>query len=118
MFLASLAKVCLILEYQRIPPNVHFTMPNPKILWDQHQLRVPLKPTPLGYRSDSGRSLLSLAASNIGGSNGHVVVESASGVPGFSGHLVSDVPVSFPVGALIPRSIQLLRDSLCLYFGE
>ena len=111
-FLASLAKVCLILEHKLIPPNVHFTTRNPKILWDQHRLHIPLEPTPLGCRSDSGRSLISLASSGIGGTNGHVVVESAPGVPVSHGHLVPDVPVLFPVGALTPRSVQLLRDSL------
>ena len=53
-FLASLAKECLILEHRIIPPNVHFKTPNPKILWDQHQLHVPLELTPPGCRSDSG----------------------------------------------------------------
>jgi len=111
-FLASLVKVCLMLEHKLIPPNAHLTTMNPKILWDQHRLHVPLEPTPLGCRSDTGRSLISLASSGIGGSNGHVVVESAPEVPVPNGYLVSDVPLLFPVGALTPRSVQSLRDSL------
>jgi len=111
-FLASLAKVCLILEHKLIPPNAHLTTRNPKILWDQHRLHVPLEPTPLGCRSDFGRSLISLASSGIGGSNGHVVVESAPEVPVPNGRLASDVPILFPVGALTPRSVQSLSDSL------
>ena len=111
-FLASLAKVCLIMEHRLIPPNVHLITRNPKILWDQHDLHVPLEPIPLGCRSDFGRSLISLASSGIGGSNGHVVVESASGVPVLNGLLVSDVPILFPVGALTPRSVQSLSNSL------
>ena len=101
-----------MLEHKLIPPNAHLTTRNPKILWDQHRLHVPLEPTPLGCRSDSGRSLISLASSGIGGSNGHVVVEGAPEVPISNGYLVSDVPVLFPVGALTPRSAQLLSDSL------
>ena len=111
-FLASLAKVCLILEHRIIPPNAHLTTRNPKILWDKHQLHVPLEPTPLGCRSDSGRSLISLASSGIGGSNGHVVVEGAPEVPLSNERLVSDTPILFPVGALTPRSAQSLSDSL------
>ena len=111
-FLASFVKVCLTLEHKLIPPNAHFTMKNPRILWDRHRLQVPLEPTPLGCRSGSGRSLISLASSGIGGSNGHVVVESAPELPISDGHLVSDVPILFPVGALTPRSVQSLSDSL------
>lgn len=104
--------MCLILEHKLIPPNAHLTTRNPKILWDQHRLHVPIEPIPLGCRSDFGRSLISLASSGIGGSNGHVVVESAPEVPGPNVHLVSDVPILFPVGALTPRSVQSLSDSL------
>ena len=111
-FLASLVKVCLILEHQLIPPNANLTTRNPKILWDRHRLHVPLEPTPLGCRSDSGRPLISLASSGIGGSNGHVVVEGAPEVPASSGCLVLDVPILFPVGALTPKSAQSLSDSL------
>ena len=111
-FLASLVKVCLILEHKLIPPNAHLTMRNPRILWDQHRLHVPLETTPLGCRSDSGRSLISLASSGIGGSNGHVVVEGAPEIPISNAHLSSDMPILFPVGALTPRSVQSLSDSL------
>ena len=111
-FLASLAKVCLIMEHKLIPPNAHFTMRNPRILWDKHRLHVPLEPTPLGCRSDSGRSLISLASSGIGGSNGHVVVEAAPEVPIPNGYPLSDMPILFPIGALTPRSVQSLSDSL------
>lgn len=111
-FLASLVKVCLILEHQLIPPNANLTARNPKILWDHHRLHVPLEPTPLGCRSDSGRPLISLASSGIGGSNGHVVVEGAPDAPASGGYLVSDVPILFPVGALTPKSAQSLTSSL------
>ena len=95
-----------------IPPNAHLTTRNPKVLWDKHRLHVPLEPTPLGCRSGSGRSLISLASSGIGGSNGHVVVEGAPKVPAPNGRLVSDMPILFPIGALTPRSVQSLSDSL------
>ena len=111
-FLASLVKVCLILEHQLIPPNANLTTRNPKILWGRHRLHVPLEPTPLNCRSGSGQPLISLASSGIGGSNGHVVVEGAPDVPVSSGCLVPDVPILFPVGALTPKSAQSLSDSL------
>lgn len=87
-------------------------MKNPRILWDRHRLHVPLEPTPLGCRSGSGRSLISLSSSGIGGSNGHVVVEAAPGIPTSDDYPVQDAPVLFPVGALTPRSVQSLSDSL------
>lgn len=87
-------------------------MRNPRILWDRHQLHVPITATPLGCRSGSNRSLISLASSGIGGSNGHVVVESAPEIPISDGYLVPGMPTLFPVGALTPRSVQSLSHSL------
>lgn len=110
--MASFVKVCLILEHKLIPPNAHFTMKNPRILWDRHRLHVPLEPTPLGCRSGSSRSLISLASSGIGGSNGHVVIEAAPDLPASDGYPIPDIPILFPVGALTPRSVQSLSDSL------
>ena len=87
-------------------------MRNPRIFWDKYRLQVPLEPTPLGCRSGSGRSIISLSSSGIGGSNGHVVVEGAPEVTVSSGHMVSDIPILFLVGALTPRSTQSLSHSL------
>ncbi|KAI0749982.1 hypothetical protein C8Q80DRAFT_660233 [Daedaleopsis nitida] len=74
-FLASLCKVCGMLERGVVPPNVNLTRPNSAIRWSQYRLRVPVEPEPLSCRGDTGRSLIAMTSSGIGGANGHAVVE-------------------------------------------
>jgi acyl transferase domain-containing protein len=83
--LTSLIKVVLALERQIIPPNPHFSTPNPKskpsfegsrdqivndlVPFEEGCLRVPTEPTPW----PQGRRLrASVNSFGIGGSNAHV----------------------------------------------
>lgn len=95
-----------------IPPNVNFSSPNPKVHWDEYKLKVPTEPIPLGCRSSSGKSLISLASSGIGGSNGHVVIESPPSLPYSTSLIKSEMPVLFVVGGLSPRAAQEIADSV------
>ena len=74
-FLVSLTKAVNIFRTGTIPPNVNLSTPNPLIHWNKHKLRVPTQPIPLPCHSDTGRPLISLCSSGIGGANGHVVLE-------------------------------------------
>ncbi|KEY68600.1 hypothetical protein S7711_05782 [Stachybotrys chartarum IBT 7711] len=69
----SIIKSILALEHRTIPPNVNFNTPNPKIPWDQ--LRVPTEP--LEWPSDR-LERVSVNSFGIGGSNAHVILESAN----------------------------------------
>ena len=111
-FLASLMKVCLIFENKMIPPNVNLVIPNPKIRWDEYRLKAALEPTPLTSRSGTGRSMVSMASSGIGGSNGHVVLESPPPQDADHSLIKSDSPVLFIVGGLSPRAAQSISASL------
>jgi len=111
-FFTSLLKICLVLENKVIPPNVHLNTPNPKIMWDKYGLKVPTEALPLGCRSSSGKSLVSLASSGIGGSNGHVVLESPPKVDPPALLLSTDTPVLFIVGGLSPRAAQEITNSV------
>ncbi|KAJ6492293.1 hypothetical protein C8R45DRAFT_1137473 [Mycena sanguinolenta] len=113
-FLASLLKACLILENKSIPPTVNLSVPSPAIPWNQFQLGVPTELKPLGCRSDSGRSVISLSSAGIGGSTGHVVIESP---PARNRHHAlphTSTSVTFLVGGLSPRAVaqisQRIRD--------
>ena len=113
-FLASLLKVCGIFEHGMIPPNVNIHQLNPAIKWDAYNLRVPIEPTRISRRSQSGRSLVSIAGSGIGGSNGHVVVESPSPKCGDSSGTVAynGRPVVILAGGLTPRSTTAIQEAL------
>ncbi|KAG5950724.1 Type I Iterative PKS [Claviceps sorghi] len=72
--LTSLIKAVLALENRTIPPNIKFTKENPKIPFKDRKLTVPLEPTPW----PPGRlDRVSVNSFGIGGSNAHVILESA-----------------------------------------
>ncbi|KAF9466964.1 polyketide synthase [Collybia nuda] len=110
-FLASLSKVCSIFETGYIPPNVNLRNLNPAIAWDRYRLRVPTEPTKLPARHSSGRSLISMTSSGIGGSNGHAVIEG----PPVKFALTQKTtirPILYVVGGLSPRSASLVASDL------
>ena len=78
----------------------------------QDRLKVALEPTPLTSRSGTRRSMVSMASSGIGGSNGHVVLESPPPQDADHSLIKSDSPILFIVGGLSPRAAQLISTSL------
>ncbi|KAF9650882.1 hypothetical protein BDM02DRAFT_3185038 [Thelephora ganbajun] len=111
-FFASLLKVCLIFEKGAIPPNANLRIPNPEIAWDKYRLKVPTESVPLSARSETGRSLISLASSGIGGSNGHAVLEEPP-KPAYSKiRIKPNQPVVFVVGGLSPRAASEIATAL------
>ncbi|KAJ7776526.1 hypothetical protein DFH07DRAFT_798454 [Mycena maculata] len=111
-FLVSLLKACHILEKKVIPPTVNLSVPSPAIEWDKHQLRVPTELVPLECRSDSGRSIISLASAGIGGSTGHVVIESppTRDIPDVE--LTGGSTVTFIVGGLSPKAVASIAQCI------
>ncbi|KAL9054330.1 MAG: hypothetical protein Q9162_004204 [Coniocarpon cinnabarinum] len=73
--LVSIIKMVLALENQTIPPNIRFTSPNPKIPFEEGKLTVPVDPTPWPKNK---RERVSINSFGIGGSNGHVILDSAA----------------------------------------
>ncbi|KAK6826532.1 hypothetical protein RU639_005411 [Aspergillus parasiticus] len=59
------------------PPNVHFQAPNPKIPFESAKLQVPVEPTP--WPADR-KERISVNSFGIGGTNAHVILDSASSV--------------------------------------
>ncbi|KAJ6517364.1 hypothetical protein C8R47DRAFT_960482, partial [Mycena vitilis] len=111
-FLASLLKVCHIVEKGIIPPVANLSSPAPSIAWDTHKLRVPTDSMVLS-QSSPGISVVGLAGAGIGGSTGHIVVESAP--PPSGGHVIAgnaNTPVTFIVGGLSPRAVSSISQSI------
>ena len=115
-FLASLCKVCHIIEHGVIPPTVNLTVPNPAIRWEEHKMRAPVVPEKLKIHSPSGRALIALSSSGIGGANGHCVVEShpsnAVVVRRMWSCQDSVVPTLLLACGLSPRSAIAIGESL------
>jgi acyl transferase domain-containing protein len=110
-FLASLCKVCSIFETGLIPPTVNLTTPNPAIHWKEHNMRAPTQATTLSKHS--GRSLICMASSGIGGSNGHVIVE-APPSPAQPSATSQARPVLLVAGGLSPQTASTIAATLAL----
>ena len=73
---------------------------------------MPTDLIPLGARSGSGRSLISLASSGIGGSNGHAVLEQPPKPANSDIRIQPNQPVVFAVGGLSPRATSEIATAL------
>ncbi|KAH8800666.1 putative polyketide synthase [Xylogone sp. PMI_703] len=73
--LSSIIKSVLALENKTIPPNIKFKTPNPKIPWSKSRLIVPTEPIPW---PKGRRERISVNSFGIGGTNAHVILDSAA----------------------------------------
>ncbi|KAJ5768714.1 Acyl transferase/acyl hydrolase/lysophospholipase [Penicillium odoratum] len=71
--LTSLIKSVLALEHRVIPPNIKFNEPNPNIPWESG-LSVPTEAMPW---PNSRKERISVNSFGIGGTNAHVILDSA-----------------------------------------
>ncbi len=72
---AGLIKLVLSLRHGEIPPQLHFTRPNPHIAWDELPLEVVTRATP--WPAAAGRRIGGVSSFGFSGTNAHVVVEEA-----------------------------------------
>lgn len=73
--LTAVIKATLALEHRTIPPNIKSFPLNPKIPFEAAQLKIPQEPT--AWPSDRDERV-SINSFGVGGSNAHVIVESAA----------------------------------------
>ena len=71
---AALTKVVLALQAGEIPPNLHFTAPNPHIPWTTAPLAVPTEIVPWPTHA---RRLAGVSSFGLTGTNVHLIVEAA-----------------------------------------
>ncbi|WP_306215900.1 polyketide synthase, partial [Actinoplanes sp. RD1] len=76
--IAGLIKAVLCLEHGQVPPDLHFTDPNPAVPWSELPLRIA---TQLGDLPDRGRpAIASVSSFGFSGTNGHLVLSAADPV--------------------------------------
>ncbi|KAJ5496618.1 hypothetical protein N7463_008605 [Penicillium fimorum] len=73
--LTALLKATLALEHRTIPPNIKCFPLNPKIPFEEKNLHIPTQPTSWPSGRDERVSINSFG---VGGSNAHIIVESAA----------------------------------------
>ena len=76
---AGLIKTALAIHHGQIPPNPHFTEPNPHIRFEELPFAVPKCLVP--WPATDGRRLAGVSSFGFGGTNAHVVLESPPVAP-------------------------------------
>jgi acyl transferase domain-containing protein/NADPH:quinone reductase-like Zn-dependent oxidoreductase/acyl carrier protein len=70
---AGLVKALLCLQHRRVPPTIHLQKPNPRIRFDEWNLRVVTETLPLHPERDL---VIGVNSFGFGGANAHVVLQS------------------------------------------
>ncbi|PSF38587.1 polyketide synthase [Aphanothece hegewaldii CCALA 016] len=73
--IASLIKVVLALQHEKIPPQIHFKTPNPNIEWKDLPFTIPTQLTP--FKRGNMPRIAGVSSLGFSGTNAHVVVEEA-----------------------------------------
>ncbi len=108
---AGLIKAALMLERRMIPPSLHFATPNAEVSWSTLPIAIPT--TLMPWPATDGPRFAGVSSYGIGGTNAHVVLESAP-----ESHLTAVVvrdenaPLLLPLSA---RSRPALRAMAAQY---
>lgn len=110
---AGLIKAALMLKFKKIPPNLHFINPNPKISFDQLNLRVPASLEPWNKDGEKPR-IAGINSFGFGGTNAHVILEEMEEQsPHTSPDTPSkDTPVLIPVSGHTPEALYAMAGLL------
>lgn len=73
--IAGVMKVILSMQQKQIPQSLHFTRPNPHIIWDQVNVKVPICLQEWEKPGDKRRA--GVSAFGVSGTNVHVILEEA-----------------------------------------
>jgi acyl transferase domain-containing protein/acyl carrier protein/NAD(P)-dependent dehydrogenase (short-subunit alcohol dehydrogenase family) len=103
--IAGLLKVALALHHRQLPPSLHFTRPNPHIPFAELGLAVVTQARPWPSPSSGGPWLAGVSSFGFGGSNAHVMLESA---PQAAPAPAPDGPVVLPVSARSRAGLERL----------
>ncbi|KAF7113795.1 hypothetical protein CNMCM5793_004850 [Aspergillus hiratsukae] len=113
--ITSVIKCVLALEHRVIPPNAFYEQPNPSISFEKGKLHVPVKATP--WPSDR-LERVSLNSFGIGGTNAHLIMDSAASV---RGGRERETPVEQAYSLLLlsaktPKSLDANVEAIRKYF--
>jgi amino acid adenylation domain-containing protein/non-ribosomal peptide synthase protein (TIGR01720 family) len=70
---ASIIKTVLAINNQKIPPQLHFRVPNPEIAWNDISVKIPMQLRPWKEKI----KIAGVSAFGFGGTNAHIIIEQA-----------------------------------------
>jgi acyl transferase domain-containing protein len=104
---AGLIKTVLALQHGEIPPNVHFTQPNPNISLDGTPFQVPSAAMPW---PEADRRVAGVSSFGFGGTNCHVVVAAPVHAPAPSSASPDRPSHVFVLSAREPTALRELAE--------
>ncbi|VWC73723.1 beta-ketoacyl synthase N-terminal-like domain-containing protein [Burkholderia contaminans] len=111
--IASLIKTALALHHRAIPPNLHFRSINPQIVLDGTPFRIPRQVTP--WNSEHGPRLAGVSSFGFGGTNAHLILSEAPGLPEIEAEPVAPAARVVTLSARTPDALQALAASYAAY---
>lgn len=109
---AGWTKVLLMLKHRRIPPNLHFDAPNPRIDFDELNLRVVAKSEPLPKRK---RLVVGINSFGFGGANAHAVFSLPAPKRNVPPKSVVEGPLPFVFSAKSQEALRAVADRLAVF---
>ena len=103
--IAGLIKTALMMQHRMIPPSLHFSTPNVDVPWATIPIAIPTALAPWPARD--GPIFAGISSYGIGGTNAHVVLESAPA----TADVVSDLPAP-ALPAVLPISARSSKAAL------
>jgi acyl transferase domain-containing protein len=103
--IASLVKVILALQHGELPPNLHFTHPNPYIDWGAAPLQIPTAPTLWPRAGATHQRIAGVSAFGFSGTNAHLLVEEAPAVAAKTNAAMPPAPHLLLLAAQTPSAL-------------
>lgn len=111
--IASLIKVVLALQHEKIPPQIHFKSPNPNIDWKNLPFTIPTQVIP--WKRGNMSRLAGVSSFGFSGTNAHVVLEEAP----FQEIQNNDIaPHLFTLSAKSEKALQELAQKYLVFFSS
>ncbi len=115
---AGMMKAIGVLKYRQIPKNLHFKTPNPRIPFADYDLRVVTETTDLPGADERATLFVGVNGFGYGGTNGHVLLESAPVVDGEAGGGELSGAGFFPFSAASEAALRDLTGKWAFLLGR
>jgi len=99
--IASIIKTVLLINNHKIPPQLHFRVPNPEIAWNEFFVKIPTNVTEWSEKI----KIAGVSAFGFGGTNAHIILEEFAKVNDSLDHTSDSTEAQEPL-CILPMSAK------------